>query len=219
LTHDETGWQMIGSPTEGALLVLAHKGWCPEPDGARVVAELPFSSERKRMSVLVAGQGDWVLHVKGAPERILERCTTYRAAGQDHPLDDAARARFAAEYEAIAAEGARVIALARAHQPDPTPPGDEAGLTFLGFVGLTDPPREEVQAAVAAAQSAGIRVIMITGDAAATAQAVARQVGLKVAQVLTGRDIEALPDSALDEALRGDCGWCARCRRRGRSWR
>ncbi|MEJ2037073.1 MAG: HAD-IC family P-type ATPase, partial [Maritimibacter sp.] len=124
--------------------------------------------------------------------------------GQDHPLDDAARARFAAEYEAIAAEGARVIALARAHQPDPTPPGDEAGLTFLGFVGLTDPPREEVQAAVAAAQSAGIRVIMITGDAAATAQAVARQVGLKVAQVLIGRDIEALSDSALDEALRGD---------------
>ncbi|MEJ2002820.1 MAG: HAD-IC family P-type ATPase [Maritimibacter sp.] len=204
LTHDDTGWQMIGSPTEGALLVLAHKGWCPEPDGARVVAELPFTSERKRMSVLVAGQGDWVLHVKGAPERILERCATYRAAGQDHPLDDAARARFAAEYEAIAAEGARVIALARAHQPDPTPPGDEAGLTFLGFVGLTDPPREEVQAAVAAAQSAGIRVIMITGDAAATAQAVARQVGLKVAQVLIGRDIEALSDSALDEALRGD---------------
>ena len=201
---DDDGWRMIGTPTEGALVTLAYKGWCPLP-AREPVAELPFSSERKRMSVLSAGEGAsagaWVLHVKGAPERILERCTRYRMGGEDHPLGAADRARFTADWEALAAEGARVIAVARRHQPGATPPADEDDLTWLGAVALMDPPREEVKPAIAAARGAGIRVIMITGDGAATAKAVAGMVGLEVDRVLTGTDVEEFTDAELDAAL------------------
>ncbi|HCQ64972.1 MAG TPA: ATPase P [Rhodobacteraceae bacterium] len=201
---DDHGWRLIGTPTEGALVTLAYKGWCPLP-AREPVAELPFSSERKRMSVLSAGEGAsagaWVLHVKGAPERILERCTRYRMAGADHPIEPAQRARFTADWEALAAEGARVIAVARRHQPGATPPADEEDLTWLGAVALMDPPREEVKPAIAVARDAGIRVIMITGDGAATAKAVAGMVGLAVDRVLTGADVEAFTDAELDLAL------------------
>ncbi len=201
LSRDGESWRMLGTPTEGALMVLAYKGWCPVPEGEPVVAELPFTSERKRMSVLAAGAGEWVLHTKGAPERILERATHYREAGADHPLDPEARARMVAAYEAIGAEGARVIAIARTGHPDSTPPADEEELVLLGFVGLMDPPRAEVKQAVAAAHAAGIRVIMITGDGAVTARAVAGMVGLEVARVLTGKDVDTLSDAELDAAL------------------
>lgn len=201
LGRNGEGWTMVGTPTEGALVTLAYKGWCPLPEGEPGVAELPFSSERKRMAVLAAGTGDWVLHVKGAPERILERCTRYREGGAEHPLDAAALARFTLAYREIAAEGARVIALARRSQPNAVLPADEEELTFLGVVGLMDPPRAEVKAAIQAAKSAGIRVIMITGDGPETARAVAGMVGLEVDRVLTGTDVEAFDDAALDAAL------------------
>jgi Ca2+-transporting ATPase len=200
LRREEKGWTMVGSPTEGALMTLAMKGWCPVP-GEPVLAELPFTSERKRMSVLSAGKGGWVQHVKGAPERILERCTTYRAEGEDHPLDDDTRDRIVAAYEEIAAEGSRVIALAQKQVEAPQPPEDEEGLSFLGFVGLMDPPRPEVAEAIRAARSAGIRVIMITGDGAETAKAVAGMIGLEIDRVLTGHALEALSDEELDAAL------------------
>ena len=202
LRRDGARWVMVGSPTEGALVTLALKGWCPAPDGDHVLAELPFSSERKRMSVLAAGQGEWVQHVKGAPERILERCTRLIEAGAERPLTPADRARLEAAYEEIAAEGSRVIALARRGVAEPSPPTDEDDLTFLAFVGLMDPPRPEVAEAIAAAKAAGIRVIMITGDGAATARAVAGMVGLQIDRVLTGQDVEELSDEALDAALR-----------------
>ncbi|GKY87460.1 cation-translocating P-type ATPase [Sinisalibacter aestuarii] len=201
IERGETGWTMHGTPTEAALVTLAYKGWCPVPEGEPVVAELPFTSERKRMSVLAAWRGAWILQVKGAPERILERATRYRLDGEERDLTAGERARFTAAYEAIAAEGVRVIALAQAIQPGPTPPVDEQDLTFLGFVGLMDPPRAEVKAAIRAARAAGIRVIMITGDGAATAKAVAGMVGLEIDRVLSGRDVEALSDEELDAAL------------------
>ncbi len=200
LERDGEDWQMTGTPTEGALVTLAYKGWCPLP-AREPVAELPFSSERKRMSVLSAGAGDWVLHVKGAPERILERCSRYRQGGEDHPLGEDDRARFTAQWETLAGEGARVIAVARRHQHDMTPPVDEGDLSWLGVVALMDPPREEVMPAIAATKSAGIRVIMITGDGAATAKAVAGMVGLEIDRVLTGKDVEDMSDEELDAAL------------------
>ena len=201
---DGETWRMVGTPTEGALVTLAYKGWCPLPAN-EPVAELPFSSERKRMSVLSAGEGGdvgtWVLHVKGAPERILERCTRYRQGGTDHALERDDRARFTTAWEALASEGARVIAVARRACDGPTPPADEDALTWLGAVALMDPPRDEVKPAIAAAAAAGIRVIMITGDGAATAKAVAGMVGLPVDRVLTGTDVETFSDAELDAAL------------------
>jgi Ca2+-transporting ATPase len=204
LHRDEEGWQMVGSPTEGALVTLAYKGWAPLPAPGVALTELPFSSERKRMSVLAPGKGEWVLHVKGAPEKILELSSHARESGAPRPLDAALRERLHAAYEEIATEGQRVIALARRTQPHMDPPADEEGLEFLGFVGLMDPPRPEVRAAVKAASGAGIRVIMITGDGAATAKAVARRIGLRIDRVLTGADVEELSDAELSEAIARD---------------
>ncbi len=201
---DGDDWRMVGTPTEGALVTLAYKGWCPLP-AREPVAELPFSSERKRMCVLTAGEGahagEWVLHVKGAPERLLERCSRYRMGGEDHPLRAQDRKRFTAAWEALAGDGARVIAVARRTQARATLPADEHDLTWLGVVALMDPPRDEVKPAIAAAKSAGIRVIMITGDGAATARAVAAMVGLEVDRVLSGADVEEISDAELDAAL------------------
>ncbi len=201
LHRDEAGWQMVGSPTEAALVTLAYKGWCPLPATGARLAELPFSSERKRMSVLAACRGEWMLHVKGAPEKIVERCATARHAGQSVAMDDGLRGRILAAYHDIAREGQRVIALARRPQPDMTPPVDENDLEFLGFVGLMDPPRAEVKTAIKGAHGAGIRVIMITGDGAATARAVAGMIGLPVDLVLTGTDVEEMSDTDLAAAI------------------
>ncbi|WP_212523927.1 HAD-IC family P-type ATPase [Actibacterium sp. MT2.3-13A] len=194
-------WRMVGEPTEGALVTLAYKGWTPMPRDGAVLAEMPFSSERKRMSVLSPGGAGYVLHVKGAPEVILERAATLRENGRTLPLDTAARGRLHAAYEALAARGMRVIALARAHRDDPTLPETERDLEFLGFVGLIDPPRPEVKEAIRGCQAAGIGVIMITGDGPLTARAIAEQLDLPVGRVLTGNEVERLTDGELVEAL------------------
>ncbi|TCP63130.1 Ca2+-transporting ATPase [Rhodovulum bhavnagarense] len=197
-------WQMLGEPTEGALVTLAYKGWAPLPGRNAALAELPFSSERKRMSVLALGPEGYVLHTKGAPEPVLARCTHVMGVSGPEPLEGAVRAGLQAEYERMASNGLRVIALARRRQQDMRLPEDEAGLTFLGFVGLIDPPRAEVGPAIRAAKSAGIRVILITGDAALTARAIARQVGLRPSRVIDGDALAAMDDAALRAALRED---------------
>ncbi|TCP38737.1 cation-translocating P-type ATPase [Rhodovulum marinum] len=197
-------WQMVGEPTEGALVTLAYKGWAPLPDRDVAEAELPFSSDRKRMSVLARGPDGHILHTKGAPEPVLDRCSHVWIEGAPVPLGAAMRRQLDREYEEMAADGLRVIALARRVQSNDTLPHDEAGLCFLGFVGLIDPPRPEVAPAIRAARAAGIRVIVITGDAALTAQAIARQVGLNVAQVIRGEALDAMDDDGLRVALTGD---------------
>ncbi|ARE41771.1 Cation-transporting ATPase, E1-E2 family [Rhodovulum sp. P5] len=197
-------WQLVGEPTEGALVTLACKGWAPLPSRDAAVAELPFSSERKRMSVLARSPDGYVLHSKGAPEPVLERCSHVWGASGPLPMTDTLRAMLQTEYEAMAGDGLRVIALARRVQDDDTLPHDEGGLAFLGFVGLIDPPRPEVAPAIRAAKSAGIRVVLITGDAGLTAQAIARQIGLSVTRVIHGDALAAMDDDALLAALRED---------------
>jgi Ca2+-transporting ATPase len=201
VAHGEAGWEMVGEPTEGALATLALKGW-HEPGGRVVLGEVPFSSERKRMSVLARRDGATTLHMKGAPERVLEACDSIREGGGDASLDAGARRRVRAAYEAMAEEGLRVLALASR----PAGPDDlgEEGLTLLGLVGLIDPPRPEVPAAIAAARGAGVRVIMITGNGAVTARAVAARLGLPAARAIEGDALDALDDDALRDALEGE---------------
>ena len=200
--HREGGrWRMVGEPTEGALVTLAYKGWAPLPGEGAVLAEIPFSSERKQMSVLAAGGEGYVLHVKGAPEAILSRAATLRETGQSLPLDDAGRERLHEAYEDLARRGMRVIALARALQDSPVLPDRAPELEFLGFVGLIDPPRPEVKEAIRGCRAAGIGVIMITGDGPLTARAVADQLDLPVGRVLTGQEVESLSDEDLVAAL------------------
>ncbi|MGY1633489.1 cation-translocating P-type ATPase [Geodermatophilus sp. SYSU D01186] len=174
-------WTAVGDPMEAALDALARRTGAPGLDAADRAGtrRFPFDPRRRRMSVLVGG----VLHVKGAPDSVLARC-----AGSSP------EARRAAE--ALAARGLRVLAVARREVAAPADADDaERDLTLLGVVGLEDPPREGVDAALAACRRAGIRVAMVTGDSGATARVIAREIGLAGddALVLEGRDLPRDP--------------------------
>lgn len=185
--HQQDGvWAVEGDPMEGALLAFAGKV------GGAMAAErldaIPFDSRHRFMAVLTKGAAGSVVHVKGAPERVLRMC-----AGLD--LD-----HWHQRAEAMAKQGLRVLALAeRIEQRDQIDATAlEGGLTFLGLVGLIDPPRPEAIAAVAECREAGIRVKMITGDHAGTAAAIARQIGLENPdRVLTGQDLDKLDEAQL----------------------
>ena len=195
-------WQMVGAPTEGALVTLAYKGWCDLPKERALIAEVPFSSARKRMSVLYQSAGETKVLSKGAPEQVLEICTRIMTRQGEQALNADAIASVEAAYAEMAAQGLRVIALA--HRDVNGSQLTEEGLTFLGLVGLIDPPRKEVRAAIKAARSAGIHVIMITGDSPITAGAIAQQLSLEVSDQVTGAELDTLSDSALAALLNRD---------------
>jgi magnesium-transporting ATPase (P-type) len=199
LTHDSTGaWHLAGDPTEGALVTLALKAGL---DRAEVTAqmprldEIPFESENRYMATLHHDHhGRRFVVVKGGPERVLAMC------GLD--VDDG----WADRIHGAAAAGERILALARADVPasvEALDVDDLPRLDLLGMVGLLDPPREEAISAVSTCQSAGIRVVMITGDHAATALAIGRDLGLAGDQALTGEAIEELDDEELRAAAAG----------------
>jgi calcium-translocating P-type ATPase len=184
--HREDGvWTVEGDPMEGALLAFAGKVGA---HAARRLDAIPFDSRQRFMAVLTEGPQGRVAHVKGAPERVLRMC-----CGIDlHHWHDRA--------DALARRGLRVLALAE--RPEAGDRIDAAtldhGLTFLGLVGLIDPPRPEAIAAVAECRAAGIRVKMITGDHAGTATAIAAAIGLaNPHRVLTGVDLDKLDDAQL----------------------
>ncbi|MDP3338721.1 cation-transporting P-type ATPase [Frigidibacter sp.] len=202
--HCKAGiWGVEGDPMEGALLAFAGKVLPEAAAGWPRLDAIPFDSRHRFMAVLNRGaDGTALVHVKGAPERVLNMCRDQSGPEGPEPID---RARWHAVAEEIAAQGQRMLALAVC-----TPSADkidehqiEGGLTLLGLVGLIDPPRPEAIAAVAECRAAGIRVKMITGDHAGTAAAIARMIGLENStRVLTGTDLEALDDAALGAAVR-----------------
>lgn len=194
-------WTMIGAPTEAALVTLAMKGWAPESRADDRLAEVPFTSERKRMSVLAkTADGRARLHVKGAPETILGRATHIASQPGPRRLEEAERAAIQDAYTEMASGGQRVLALAARDSE----PGDleENELVFLGLVGMIDPPRPEVANAIRLSRDAGIRVLMITGDGPLTAAAIAQEVGLDKGEFLCGADIDSLSDAELQQRLK-----------------
>ncbi|NAZ35282.1 HAD-IC family P-type ATPase [Rubellimicrobium sp. CFH 75288] len=201
LHHEGGTWRVEGDPMEGALLAFAGKVDPDAAQGWQRTDAIPFDSDLRFMATLHVRDGRSRLMVKGAPERLLEMAGAERTAEGDRPLDAAAWHRAA---EAVAARGRRVLALAEAEAPDgPLSPGAlEGRLVLLGLVGLVDPPRPEAVAAVAECRRAGIAVKMITGDHAATAAAIAGEIGLaRTDRVLTGADLAGLDDAALAEAV------------------
>lgn len=193
--------QEIGSPTEIALLRLALR--LVEAPQADVLLEIPFSSERKRMSVLAQSEGALRLLVKGAPEVLLDAADHVATPDGDIPITAEQRATLERAQANMAEQGLRVIAVADRIASDETDLRED-GLTLVGFVGLIDPPRQEVARAVADARSAGIRVVMITGDSPVTAQAIAGSLAIPSGMVFTGAELASLDKTHLADLLRKD---------------
>jgi Ca2+-transporting ATPase len=204
-------WKHSGQPTEAALVVAACKAMLAPPQDLETVSELSFNSDRKRMTIIArdpaAADDGLSAHVKGAPEILLSLCSHARDGDQIVELDAAGRERIEAAYAGMAGDGLRVIGIATRQLPaDASLQEDdvERGLVFLGLTGIMDPPRPEVAHAIEVAKEAGIRVIIITGDAAPTALAVAERIGLDVASALTGEQVAAMTDAELLQALEMD---------------
>ena len=208
LAEEDGRWQVAGDPTEAALLAAAAKGGLGRQEEEAALPRLdaiPFESLHQYMVTLHdAGAGRRVAFMKGAVEKVLERCAVGLARdGEPSPLDaDAVLARV----DDLAAEGLRVLAFARGELPDGVDDihhrDVDAGLTFLGLQAMMDPPRPEAMTAVAACHSAGITVKMITGDHATTAAAIARQIGIvgSADGAATGAEMASLKDKRVHRA-------------------
>ncbi|MEE8867883.1 MAG: cation-translocating P-type ATPase [Acidipropionibacterium acidipropionici] len=224
LTGDD-GWQIQGDPTEAAFLVAARKlgpvGGSAEP-APRRMAEVPFNSERKMMSVLVE-DGPWRVFTKGAPDVLLEHCSSEQVADRRVPLTGERRQQLLADVTRLSEQGYRTLATAgkdgEGIDPRAFGEGDESGLIWFGVVGIIDPPRTEAAEAVADAHRAGIRTVMITGDHPVTAARIAADLGVselprgpargteqgpqqnpeQAGATVSGRELDALDDAALDD--------------------
>jgi Ca2+-transporting ATPase len=218
--HDDGNWELVGDPTEGALVVLAAKGGHDIDDLRRRhprLAEVPFDSANKFMATVhrmvdAGGHASIVVYVKGAPDVLLARATTViDERGEAVPLRDHLDALLA-HNERLASEGLRVLAVAQreltvdAWDEFQAAGGDPAALvsdlTLVAMAGIVDPPRPEAKAAIAEAHAAGIDVKMITGDHAATAAAIGRELGL-TGRAITGTDLDAMDDHQLATEIDG----------------
>jgi Ca2+-transporting ATPase len=203
--------QTVGDPTEAALLEAAIASGIEIPELLERhprIAELPFESERKLMATVHRASDGVLICVKGAPEALLDRCAWQAAGGGMAPERIAPeRAALLEKADRLAAAGMRVLAVAsrRLAALPAVLEAVEADLTFLGFVGLIDPPRAEAAQAVAECRSAGITPVMITGDHPATALAIARRLGVAAggSALMTGVELAALDDAALAARIRG----------------
>jgi len=228
LQKENGDWVILGDPTEGSLIVAAAKaGIDRHLLNAKLnrVFELPFSSERKRMSVVVDTGGShkedalaslpteaqtapYLLFCKGSPELVLERCAQIYQGDRPQPLTDDQHQQILNTNNQLAAKGLRVLGFA--YKPLDHIPSDEVeqdmeqGLVWLGLVDMLDAPRPEVREAVARCRTAGIRPIMITGDHQLTAQAIAEDLGIAEPgdAVLTGRELERMSRDELEQAVR-----------------
>jgi magnesium-transporting ATPase (P-type) len=206
-------WTVQGDPTEAAFLVVERKlgtagrrvGWFTR------IGEVPFSSERKLMTTLeVDSQRDGAVTVttKGAPDVLIGRCTHVQVGEDAVPLDEPTRARVRSDVDRLSASAYRTLAVAYKRleraSPPPADPSVEQGLVFAGTVGMIDPPRPEVAAAVREAHRAGIRVVMITGDHPLTAARIATDLGIAAPgeAAVTGAQLSAMDPRELIQVVR-----------------
>lgn len=195
----------VGDPTEAALLVLAEKARMSKEvlrQGARFIQEFPFDPDRKRMTVVYEIGGKRLALTKGAPELVLAKCSHVLVRGKLRAMTSADRRAILAAHRAMASKALRVLAFAqrrirdrRKHEMAEV----ERELTFIGLVGLSDAPREEVRPALALCAQAGIDVVMITGDSEDTARAVAAEIGMLRPGdlVVSGSQLDAMSDAEL----------------------
>jgi len=205
LRGDDGAWQVKGDPTEGALEVAAAKaGLEKDALDARFprVNEIPFTSESKRMTTLHDTSDGVVAYSKGAPEIILGTCDNLQTEGGTVVLDPAGRKAIVDAARRMASDALRVLAVAA--RPAATRENAEQNMTFLGLVGMIDPPRPEAKAAIGICEQAGIKPVMITGDHPLTAQAVARELGLlKAGRMVVGAELDAMDETQLAQEVDG----------------
>jgi len=207
LEKEEGQWIVKGDPTEGALVVAAAKAdlWIEEIEKEEPrINEIPFSSERKRMTTMHEAYGkSKIAYMKGAPEIVLEKCTKVYTNGKLRKLTDGMRKQMLAVNAAMAIQALRNLGFAYKELPESKTSldeEDEEGFVFLGIMGMIDPPRGEVKDAIYMCNKAGIKVVMVTGDHKLTAVAVAKALNLigenegEEDRVLTGAELDKLSD-------------------------
>jgi Ca2+ transporting ATPase len=232
MSQEKDSYTNVGEPTEAALKVLAEKLPCHDGEVAKNLSSLPataranvandfyertiprlqtfeFSRDRKMMSVLARVEGEGILFVKGAPESVIERCSSVMVEGRTVPLSPEMRSTILQSTVKYGTHGLRTLAMAYAPVSDTNAAHFRAQntadygrfeqqLVFVGVVGMFDPPRPEVRDAVANCKTAGIRVIVVTGDNKGTAETICRQIGVfdededTEGKSYTGREFEDL---------------------------
>ena len=209
----QTGkWLVKGDPTEGALVVTAEKAGLSKEELEEQeprVFEVPFSSERKRMTTIHTKDGKRIAYMKGAPEMVIERCSKIVLDGKVQPFTKESQTKHFKVTEALALQALRNLAFAYKELPGGTEEFKEEmeeGFVFVGIMSMIDPPRPEVKDAIAICKKAGIRVVMITGDHKLTATAVGKELNLIDEKdvescVLTGQELEQMTDEQLADVV------------------
>jgi Ca2+-transporting ATPase len=205
-------WIVKGDPTEGALVVAAAKAGISKDDlddDEPRVFEVPFSSERKRMTTIHTSAGKKVAYMKGAPERVIERCNHILLNGKVQSFTKENQAAHFKIIETLSMQALRNLAFAYKELPNGNAEfkeENEEGFVFVGIMSMIDPPRPEVKDAIAVCKNAGIRVVMITGDHKLTATAVGKELKLidenaGESQVLTGEELEKMTEQQLQDVV------------------
>ena len=210
LAYRKEGWTISGDPTEVALLTAAAKVglWLDQEEKSfPFIDEIPFDSERKRMSVIRKVPEGHGYFIKGAPDMMLDICTAIDMDGRIEPLSGEEKKRIHGVIDRLAHSAMRVLALAYRYEPEKgrkqTQDDIERDLVFAGLAAMIDPPREEVRQAIAACQTAGIRPVMITGDHKNTAVAIAKDLGFfgHDSHALTGEELDRIPDEEFPDRV------------------
>jgi magnesium-transporting ATPase (P-type) len=211
-TPENPQWTCLGDQTEAALRVAAQKGGLDEQildQHYRRIHELPFDARRKRMSTIHRfAFTDEIAFVKGAPREVLQLCSHILIHGREMPLDNILRDEILKVNDDYARNVLRVLALAQRRlapgEGHYTPERIEQGLTFVGLMGMMDPPRPDVAEAVKTLREAGIRMAMITGDYGLTAESLTRRVGMVIGEnpvIITGAELDLLNDLELQKVM------------------
>lgn len=212
---DSDGNKLVGSQTEIALRKVGEELNIHREDlleHSNIVKEIPFSSSRKKMSVVIEEKEKYKVYTKGALEFLIDDCKYVHYEGQRVKLTEELKNKILKINKEFADQALRVIAFAhkKTKELEEENTEIESGLTFLGLQAMMDPPRKEVKEAIKKSKAAGIRVIMITGDSPDTAHAIAQQIGIESQGTLTGLDLSKMEDKELEEKLASDYNIFAR---------
>ncbi len=207
----ERGWRILGDPTEGALVVAAAKAGILPEDLEKAMPrlqEIPFDSDRKRMTTFHPAREGYTAFIKGAPDVLLNLSTKIYREGRILPITDEDKADILEANRSMATRALRVLALGYREMAEipgqPDPDDIERDIIFAGLVGMIDPPRPEAGEAIKVCRNAGIKPVMITGDYKDTAVAIAKELGVMTegSKVLSGTDLDAIDDEELVSAAK-----------------